>query len=174
MVLPTIKPRLRLSGGPQRGEFVMNAMSTVIPLGVPCAAPVLQAPVSQQDVLRIENLDHTYGTGVHALAGVSLNIPYGMYGLLGPNGAGKSTLMRVLATLQQPTSGRVTFDGIDVLKEPMRLRATLGYLPQDLGVYPRVSAEDLLDHIAVLKGIGPKKARREEVEALLQHTNLFE
>jgi ABC-2 type transport system ATP-binding protein len=149
-------------------------MSSVIPLVAPRPAPVVQAPVVAPDVLRIENLDHTYGNGVRALADVSLSMPYGMYGLLGPNGAGKSTLMRVLATLQHPTAGRVSFDGIDVLAEPMRLRATLGYLPQDFGVYPRVSAEDLLDHIAVLKGIGPKKARREEVAALLQQTNLYD
>jgi ABC-2 type transport system ATP-binding protein len=147
----------------------MNAISPVIPIGVPCPAPVLS-----QDVLQIKDLVHTYGNGVKALAGVSLNIPHGMYGLLGPNGAGKSTLMRILATLQQPTAGKVTFDGIDILKEPMKLRAMLGYLPQDFGVYRRVSAEDLLDHIAVLKGIGPKATRRQEVEALLQLTNLYD
>ena len=111
---------------------------------------------------------------MRALDGVTLSMPRGMYGLLGPNGAGKSTLMRIIATLQQPTSGRATFDGIDILVEPMRLRAMLGYLPQDFGVYPRVSAETLLDHIAVLKGIGPAKARREEVSALLHQTNLFD
>src|ERR1700752_1663135 len=147
----------------------MNAISPVIPIRVPCSAPVLS-----QDVLQIKDLVHTYGNGVKALAGVSLNIPHGMYGLLGPNGAGKSTLMRILATLQQPTAGKVTFDGIDILKEPMKLRAMLGYLPQDFGVYRRVSAEALLDHIAVLKGIGPKAARRQEVEALLQLTNLYD
>src|SRR4029077_6774941 len=103
--------------------------------------------------LKIEGLSKTYPNGVKALDNVSLRIPCGMYGLLGPNGAGKSTLMRILATLQQPTSGRVIFEGIDVLAEPMRLRAMLGYQPQDFGVYPRVSAESLLDHIAVLKGI---------------------
>jgi len=147
----------------------MNAMSPAIPLGTPCPVPNLV-----QDVLQITDLVHTYGNGVRALAGVTLSIPHGMYGLLGPNGAGKSTLMRILATLQQPTAGRVNFDGIDILAEPMRLRATLGYLPQDFGVYRRVSAEDLLDHIAVLKGIGPTQARREEVRALLQQTNLYE
>jgi len=147
----------------------MNALSTVIPIGMPCAAPALS-----QDVLQIRNLTHTYGNGVKALADVSLDIPRGMYGLLGPNGAGKSTLMRSIATLQKPTAGSITFEGIDVLADPMRLRATLGYLPQDFGVYPRVSAEDLLDHIAVLKGIGPVQARREEVAALLQLTNLYE
>ncbi len=147
----------------------MTASSTVVPLGVPAPS---QAPVP--DILQIRDLVHTYGNGVKALAGVSLNIPHGMYGLLGPNGAGKSTLMRIIATLQQPTSGGVNFDGIDILKEPMRLRAMLGYLPQDFGVYRRVSAEDLLDHIAVLKGIGPKAARRQEVQALLQLTNLHD
>jgi ABC-type multidrug transport system ATPase subunit len=111
---------------------------------------------------------------VKALSGVTLNIPRGMYGLLGPNGAGKSTLMRILATLQRPTSGNVTFDGFDVLAEPTRLRSLLGYLPQDFGVYKRVSAENLLDYLAVLKGIGPKTVRREEVHALLQQTNLYE
>ena len=147
----------------------MNVMSPVVPLGTPCPVPNLG-----EDVLQITDLVHTYGNGVRALAGVTLSIPHGMYGLLGPNGAGKSTLMRILATLQQPTSGRVIFDGINVLTEPMRLRSTLGYLPQDFGVYRRVSAEDLLDHIAVLKGIGPTQARREEVRALLQQTNLYE
>src|SRR5215470_13448103 len=147
----------------------MSATISVLP--TVAHAPTL---VPSPDVLRIEDLSHTYRNGVRALADVSLSMPFGMYGLLGPNGAGKSTLMRIIATLQQPTSGRVTFDGIDVLAEPMRLRATLGYLPQDFGVYPRVSAETLLDHIAVLKGIGPANARREEVMALLQLTNLYE
>src|SRR5262245_51201111 len=147
----------------------MQPTATVIPLD-----PSAAASGPARDVLKIENLVHTYGNGVRALDGVTLGMPRGMYGLLGPNGAGKSTLMRIIATLQQPTSGRATFDGIDLLAEPMRLRAVLGYLPQDFGVYPRVSAETLLDHIAVLKGIGPAKARRAEVEALLQQTNLFE
>jgi ABC-2 type transport system ATP-binding protein len=147
----------------------MNAITPIIPFGTPCPAPELR-----HAVLQVRELVHTYGNGVRALADVSLDIPRGMYGLLGPNGAGKSTLMRILATLQQPTSGAVSFNGVDVLAEPMRLRAQLGYLPQGFGVYPRVSAEDLLDHLAVLKGIGPKKVRREEVQALLQQTNLFE
>ena len=147
----------------------MQEKTTVIPIGTPNAAAAPSA-----DVLQLRNLTHTYGNGVKALTNVSLDIPRGMYGLLGPNGAGKSTLMRSIATLQKPTSGSITFEGIDVLAEPMRLRATLGYLPQDFGVYPRVNAEDLLDHIAVLKGIGPVEARREEVMALLQLTNLYE
>src|SRR4026209_316641 len=113
--------------------------------------------------LEIKGLSKRYPNGVQALRDVSLTIPHGMYGLLGPNGAGKSTLMRILATLQVPTAGRVTFDGIDVVSNPTRLRTMLGYLPQDFGVYPRVSAEKLLDHIAVLKGIGPKKIRSQEV-----------
>jgi ABC-2 type transport system ATP-binding protein len=147
----------------------MNAILPAVPFGTPCLIPEFSP-----DLLQIEDLVHTYRNGVQALAGVSLRIPRGMFGLLGPNGAGKSTLMRIIATLQQPTAGRAIFDGIDILTEPMRLRATLGYLPQDFGVYPRISAEHLLDHIAVLKGIGPKKVRQEEVHALLQQTNLYE
>src|SRR5262245_17471181 len=119
----------------------MNAMSPVISFGTPCDLADFQ-----QDLLQTQDLVHEYRNGVRALAGVSLSIPRGMFGLLGPNGAGKSTLMRILATLQQPTSGRASFDGIDILAEPMRLRAMLGYLPQDFGVYPRISAENLLDH----------------------------
>src|SRR5256885_3793684 len=103
--------------------------------------------------LRIEGLSKTYPNGVKALQDVSLAIPTGMFGLLGPNGAGKSTLMRCIATLQTPSSGSIEFDGIDVIREPEKLRAQLGYLPQDFGVYPRVSAYDLLDHLAVLKGV---------------------
>jgi ABC-2 type transport system ATP-binding protein len=125
-------------------------------------------------MLQIRDLVHTYGNGVRALDRISLDVPCGMFGLLGPNGAGKSTLMRILATLQQPTSGGITFAGFDILVEPMRLRSTLGYLPQDFGVYPRISAEDLLEHLAVLKGIGPAKVRREQVHALLAQTNLFD
>src|ERR1700678_2162432 len=123
--------------------------------------------------LRIEGLTKSYKGGVRALDNVSLTIPRGMYGLLGPNGAGKSTLMRTIATLQAPTSGTITFDGIDVIKDPEALRRTLGYLPQYFGVYPRVSAYDLLDHMAVLKGISGAKARRETVEHLLNQTNLW-
>ena len=124
-------------------------------------------------MLIIENLTHVYGNGVRALDEVSLTIPGGMYGLLGPNGAGKSTLMRTVATLQAPTSGHVRFGDIDVLKEPEALRKVLGYLPQDFGVYPRVSAYDMLDHMAVLKGIAGRKERKETVEALLAQVNLW-
>ena len=123
--------------------------------------------------LTIEKLTHVYPNGVKALDGVSLTIPAGLYGLLGPNGAGKSTLMRTVATLQAPTSGRVRFDDIDVLASPQALRRQLGYLPQDFGVYPRVSAYDMLDHMAILKGLAEGKARREAVEYLLNQTNLW-
>jgi ABC-type multidrug transport system ATPase subunit len=124
-------------------------------------------------MLSISGLSHTYPNGVHALNNVDLEIPKGMFGLLGPNGAGKSSLMRTIATLQQPTEGSITFNGIDVLNDPDALRRILGYLPQDFGVYPRVSAYDMLDHMAVLKGITGGKERKEVVEGLLNQTNLF-
>ena len=124
-------------------------------------------------MLSIRNLGHVYPGGTRALDDVSLEIPAGMFGLLGPNGAGKSTLMRCIAALQTPTAGAIDFDGIDVLAEPSRLRQTLGYLPQDFGVYPRVSALDLLDHLAVLKGLTDRAERRETVEALLNQVNLW-
>jgi ABC-type multidrug transport system ATPase subunit len=129
---------------------------------------------SPQAMLSITSLTHVYGNGTRALDAVSLEIPKGMFGLLGPNGAGKSTLMRCLATLQIPTAGAIRFDGIDVLAEPAQLRATLGYLPQDFGVYPRVSAYDLLDHLAVLKGLTGSGERKETVEALLNQVNLWD
>ena len=125
-------------------------------------------------MLSIRNLSHIYPGGKRALDGVSLEIPAGMFGLLGPNGAGKSTLMRCIATLQTPTSGAITFDGIDVIKEPEKIRRVLGYLPQDFGVYPRVSAYDMLDHMAVLKGVTGRGERRETVEALLNQVNLWD
>jgi ABC-2 type transport system ATP-binding protein len=124
--------------------------------------------------LLIRGVSKTYPNGVQALKDVTLTIPAGMYGLLGPNGAGKSTLMRILATLQEADSGSVTFDGIDVLTRKDEVRRTLGYLPQEFGVYPRVSAESLLDHFAVLKGITGRRARNEVVEALLRKTNLWD
>jgi ABC-type multidrug transport system ATPase subunit len=124
-------------------------------------------------MLTIERLTHVYGNGTRALDGVDLAIPPGMFGLLGPNGAGKSTLMRTIATLQAPTSGAINFNGIDVIAEPERLRRTLGYLPQDFGVYPRVSAYDMLDHMAVLKGVATPAERRETVESLLNQVNLW-
>jgi len=124
-------------------------------------------------MLSIKSLTHVYGNGVRALDDVDLAVDKGMFGLLGPNGAGKSTLMRSIATLQTPTSGSIQFGGIDVIAEPEKLRRTLGYLPQDFGVYPRVSAYDMLDHMAVLKGVAEAKARRETVDSLLNQTNLW-
>ena len=104
-------------------------------------------------MLSLSGVTHIYPNETRALDGVTLDIPKGMYGLLGPNGAGKSTLMRTVATLQSPSEGSIKFGDIDVLAEPEKLRETLGYLPQDFGVYPRVSAYDMLDHMAVLKGV---------------------
>jgi ABC-type multidrug transport system ATPase subunit len=124
--------------------------------------------------LQIRDVSKTYPNGVQALRNVSLTIPAGMYGLLGPNGAGKSTLMRILATLQEPDSGTIRLGEIDVVRQKDAVRQTLGYLPQEFGVYPKVSAEELLEHFAILKGIAAKKARREVVEALLRQTNLWD
>jgi ABC-type multidrug transport system ATPase subunit len=123
-------------------------------------------------MLEITSLSKTYGNGVRALDNVSLSIPKGMFGLLGPNGAGKSTLMRTIATLQNADKGSIDFDGIDVLKEPAKLRAQLGYLPQDFGVYPRMSARAMLDHLAILKGLSDNKERKRVVDGLLEQTNL--
>jgi ABC-2 type transport system ATP-binding protein len=125
-------------------------------------------------MLSMTGLCHSYDGRTRALDDVTLEISRGMFGLLGPNGAGKSTLMRCVATLQIPSSGTITFDGIDVRAEPARLRAVLGYLPQDFGVYPRVSAYDMLDHLAVLKGVAARGERRETVDALLQQVNLWD
>ncbi len=124
--------------------------------------------------LRIEGLSKTYPNGVKALQDVSLTIPTGMFGLLGPNGAGKSTLMRTIATLQEADAGAITLGDIDVLREKDKVRRLLGYLPQEFGVYPRITAEAMLNHFAVLKGIGNPKERREIVGALLRRTNLYE
>jgi ABC-type multidrug transport system ATPase subunit len=124
--------------------------------------------------LRIEGLSKTYANGVKALQDVTLTIPTGMFGLLGPNGAGKSTLMRTLATLQEADSGSVMLGDIDVLKQKDEVRRLLGYLPQEFGVYPRISAETMLNHFAVLKGIHNARERKEVVGALLRRTNLYE
>lgn len=124
--------------------------------------------------LVIENLNKTYGNGVQALNNVSLTIPQGMFGLLGPNGAGKSTLMRTIATLQEADSGSIMLDGMDVLQQKEEMRKVLGYLPQEFGVYPKVTAETMLDHIAALKGLNNKKERAETVSALLQKVNLYD
>jgi len=124
--------------------------------------------------LRIDGVSKTYPNGVQALKDVTLTIPAGMYGLLGPNGAGKSTLMRIVATLQEPDAGSIRLGDTDVLAQKDEVRRTLGYLPQEFGVYPKVSAEKLLDHFALLKGIADRSARRTVVESLLRQTNLWE
>ncbi len=124
--------------------------------------------------LIIEGLSKTYGNGVKALDNVSLTIPTGMFGLLGPNGAGKSTLMRILATLQEADSGTAMLGDINVLKQKDEVRRTLGYLPQEFGVYPKVSAHEMLDHIALLKGVTSKGERKALVEALLHRVNLWD
>ena len=124
-------------------------------------------------MLELSNVTHVYANGTRALDDVSLTIPKGMYGLLGPNGAGKSTLMRTVATLQTPSSGSIRFGDIDIIADPEKLRERLGYLPQDFGVYPRVSAYDMLDHMAVLKGVASARERKETVETLLNQTNLW-
>ena len=134
--------------------------------------------------LEIKNLSKTYANGVQALTDINLTIPRGMFGLLGPNGAGKSTLMRTIATLQEPDTGSIRLGdaaatvgsptSIDVLREKDRVRQTLGYLPQEFGVYPSVTAERLLDHFAILKGITDRRARRAVVDALLHQTNLHD
>ncbi|MEO1425859.1 MAG: ATP-binding cassette domain-containing protein, partial [Pseudomonadota bacterium] len=125
-------------------------------------------------MLHISNLSHTYPNGVRALGGIALDVPKGMFGLLGPNGAGKSTLMRCLAALQKPTTGAIQFGAVDVLKEPDALRQVLGYLPQDFGVYPRISAQAMLDHLAVLKGVTNGRERKELVAELLRQVNLYD
>lgn len=124
-------------------------------------------------MLSIRALSKTYPNGVRALDGISLEIGRGLFGLLGPNGAGKSSLMRTIATLQSADSGTIDFDGIDVFADPTALRRQLGYLPQEFGVYPRIGAAELLDHIAVLKGVSDAKVRREQIDALLHLTNLY-
>ena len=124
-------------------------------------------------MLSINGLNKTYTNGVHALKNVTLDIPTGVYGLLGPNGAGKSSLMRTIATLQEPDSGSIQFNGIDVIADKLALRRQLGYLPQDFGVYPKVSAIDFLNHLAVLKGLINRGERKDAVEGLLRQTNLW-
>jgi len=124
--------------------------------------------------LEISNLVKTYKNGVKALDKINLNLNKGMLGLLGPNGAGKSSLMRTIATLQEPDSGSILFDEIDVIKNPMELRKVLGYLPQEFGVYPKVSAEELLDYFALLKGVTLKNERKKIIQYVLEITNLYE
>lgn len=133
-----------------------------------CRLVVLEPP----SVLSIRDVSKTYAGGIEALGGIELDLAPGVFGLLGPNGAGKSTLMRTLATLQLPDSGTITLDGIDLLREPRRARERIGYLPQDVGVYPRVTAREMLDYLAGLKGLGPARSRRAEVERQLERVNL--
>jgi len=125
-------------------------------------------------MLTIKQLNKTYSNGVKALANLNLTVEHGMFGLLGPNGAGKSSLMRTLATLQSPDSGEIIFNGENILTDPQSMRNHLGYLPQEFGVYPNVSAVDLLNHFAILKGLTNKPARLEQVNSLLQQTNLYQ
>jgi ABC-2 type transport system ATP-binding protein len=124
--------------------------------------------------LAINNLSKTYPNGVKALKNLSLSIGNSMFGLVGPNGAGKSSLMRTIATLQDPDSGTISLDGIDVLRQKDEVRRILGYLPQEFGVYPKISALDMLHHIAVMKGMKSSAERKETVDALLQQTNLWD
>lgn len=131
-------------------------------------------PIPKKAELSIRNLSKAYPNGIKALTNISLEIPFGMYGLLGPNGAGKSTLMRILATLQAPDEGQIFLGDVDVVNQKYELRKTLGYLPQDFGLIRNVSAEKLLDHFAILKGIIQRPSRRKVVEDLLKQTNLWE
>jgi ABC-type multidrug transport system ATPase subunit len=126
------------------------------------------------NTLIIENLSKTYPNGVKALNGINLKITNGMFGLLGANGAGKSSLMRTIASLQEPSSGSIKFNDTDVVIEPQEVRKVLGYLPQEFGVYPKISAEKLLNHLAILKGIINNKERKQQVTALLQQVNLYQ
>ncbi len=125
-------------------------------------------------MLQINNLSKTYDNGVKALDGIDLNVDCGLFGLLGPNGAGKSSLMRTIASLQGADNGTISFNGVSVLEHPQSLRQQLGYLPQEFGVYPRISAFHLLEHFALLKGITDKQQRRNQVVSLLKQTNLFD
>ncbi len=124
--------------------------------------------------LTITDISKTYPNGVRALKNLSLTIGNGMFGFLGPNGAGKSSLMRTIATLQDPDSGSIVLDGIDVLTQKNEVRKVLGYLPQEFGVYPKLSAVEMLNHLAVLKGVGSASERKSMIEALLQQTNLWD
>ena len=124
------------------------------------------------NILTIQNLSKRYNNGVHALNNISLEINNGMFGLLGPNGAGKSSLMRTIVGLQSADSGEIYLNGINVLENPMFIKEQLGFLPQDFGVYPKISAYDLLNHIAILKGVSNKKQRKEQIESLLVKVNL--
>lgn len=122
-------------------------------------------------MINIQNISKSFGD-IHALKAISLDLKPGLFGLLGPNGAGKSTLMRTMATLQTPDSGTITLEGVDIAEDPTVMRSALGYLPQDFGVYPRMSADALLDHIAILKGVHDKADRKAQIDQLLHAVNL--
>ena len=126
------------------------------------------------NTLQINNLSKTYPNGVKAINDISIKITNGMFGLLGANGAGKSSLMRTIASLQEPSEGSITFNDVDIVSQPQYVRENLGYLPQEFGVYPKISAEKLLNHLAILKGILDNKQRKEQVTALLQQVNLYQ
>ncbi|MEL7118573.1 MAG: ABC transporter ATP-binding protein [Bacteroidota bacterium] len=126
------------------------------------------------NTLVIKNVTKTYANGVKALAGINLKITNGMFGLLGANGAGKSSLMRTIAALQQPSEGAILFNDVNIVKTPQAVRRILGFLPQEFGVYPKISAQELLNHLAILKGIQNKKERKEQVDNLLHQVNLYQ
>ena len=153
-------------------HFVAPALCPAGEAGI-LPASITPSPAHPMELV-ISGLCKTYPNGVQALKNVSLTIPTGMFGLLGPNGAGKSTLMRTLATLQDADAGSVRLGDIDVLRDKDAVRRQLGYLPQEFGVYPKVSASDMLNHLAELKGLANKKERREVVAGLLKQTNLFD
>jgi ABC-type multidrug transport system ATPase subunit len=134
---------------------------------------IVKKKIIEMNTLAIKDLNKTYSNGVRSINNISLEINNGMFGLLGPNGAGKSSLMRTIAALQKPDAGIITFNDVDIIKEPLFMRQHLGYLPQEFGVYPKISAYRLLDHLAVLKGITNKKQRKEQVLSLLEQTNLL-
>lgn len=139
-----------------------------------CKLAQYEKPVLGIDMLNIRNLSKTYDNGVEALRGVSLDIEPGLFGLLGPNGAGKSSLMRTIATLQLPSHGQISFENKDIIKNPNILRSCLGYLPQEFGVYPKVSCYQLLEHMALLKGLTDHKTRSRQIDQLLHQTNLYD
>jgi ABC-2 type transport system ATP-binding protein len=153
--------------------FVCGLGAALLSIAVSAASPELQN-VEATVTLTINNLFKTYPNGVKALKNLSLSIGSSMFGLVGPNGAGKSSLMRTIATLQDPDSGTISLDGIDVLRQKDEVRRILGYLPQEFGVYPKISALDMLHHIAVMKGMTSSAERKETVDALLQQTNLWD
>jgi ABC-2 type transport system ATP-binding protein len=155
------------------GSFLLHNVSCY-KSNSPTELYVLIVNVEMNVELRIQDLSKTYSNGVKALDNISLTIPAGMFGLLGPNGAGKSTLMRTLANLQEPDSGSIKLGGIDVLKQKDELRSRLGYLPQEFGVYPRTSAQDMLSYIALLKGITHAKERKDAVDWMLKRCNLYD